>query len=134
MKKILKIIRPFVIPIVITLTVLFLFHYTFMLGYVPSSSMEPTLEAGSLILGLRHQTDFDKGDIIIFKHQNSYLVKRIAAVPGDYVQHKGETIEVPADHYYMLGDNQDESYDSRYWDDPFISAEDVIAKLLVPIK
>ena len=31
---------------------------------------------------------------------------------------------------YVLGDNGDNSYDSRYWSDPFVKRETVIAKLL----
>lgn len=50
-----------------------------MFGYVPTSSMEPTLETGSLILGLRLFDELETGDIIIFRHDSSYLVKRIAA-------------------------------------------------------
>lgn len=105
-----------------------------MLGYVPSSSMEPTIKTGSLILGLRHQTEFKKGDIIIFKHEKSYLVKRIAAVSGETVEINGEYITIPDDHFYMLGDNQNESYDSRFWKTPFISTEEIVAKLLIVIK
>lgn len=29
----------------------------------------------------------------------------------------------------MLGDNAKASYDSRYWENPFVKAEDIIAKL-----
>ena len=39
MKSLLKKIRPFIIPIVVTLVVLVLFHSIFMLGYVPTESM-----------------------------------------------------------------------------------------------
>ena len=53
MKSFFKRIKPYLAPIIITLVALILFHVVFMLGYVPSDSMEPTLEAGSLILGLR---------------------------------------------------------------------------------
>ena len=36
--------------------------------------------------------------------------------------------------YYVLGDNAENSHDSRYWADPYVFHEDVIAKLLMPIK
>ena len=60
MKSFFKRIKPFLAPIIITLVALILFHVVFMLGYVPSDSMEPTLEAGSLILGLRNHGELEK--------------------------------------------------------------------------
>lgn len=83
MKAFIRKIRPFIIPIIVTLVVVLLFHYIFMFGYVPTSSMEPTLETGSLILGLRLFDELETGDIIIFRHDSSYLVKRIAACEGE---------------------------------------------------
>ena len=43
-----KKIRPFIIPIVVTLVVLVLFHSIFMLGYVPTESMEQRLRPEAL--------------------------------------------------------------------------------------
>ena len=131
MKALFKIIRPFIIPIIVTLIVVLLFHYIFMFGYVPTSSMEPTLEAGSLILGLRCFDDLQNGDIIIFSHDGSYLVKRIAACEGDNLVHQNTIVTVPKNSFYVLGDNADNSHDSRYWDNPFVSYEDVIARLIL---
>ena len=122
------------IPIVVTLVVLVLFHSIFMLGYVPTESMEPTLETGSLILGLRIFDELETGDIIIFRRDGSYLVKRIAACAGDTIDHQNSIVTVPDNCYYVLGDNAENSHDSRYWADPYVSHEDVIAKLLMPIK
>ena len=134
MKALFKKIRPFIIPIIITLIVVILFHYIFMFGYVPTSSMEPTLETGSLILGLRLFGELETGDIIIFRHGSSYLVKRIAASEGDNVVHQNAVVTVPENCFYVLGDNAEDSHDSRYWDNPFVSYEDVMAKLLFPIE
>ena len=133
MKSLLKKFRPFIIPLVVTLTVLVLFHSIFMLGYVPSESMEPTLETGSLILGIRIAKELTVDDIIIFKHSGTYMVKRIAAVEGDQITHNGQTETVPEDCFYVLGDNAANSHDSRYWEDPYVKLEDVMAKILLPV-
>lgn len=104
-----------------------------MFGYVPTSSMEPTLETGSLILGLRLFDELNTGDIIVFRHDSSYLVKRIAACEGDTLVHQNSIVTVPENCFYVLGDNAENSHDSRYWDNPFVSYEDIMAKLLLPI-
>ena len=133
MKLLFRKIRSFIIPVAITLTVVILFHSIFFLGYVPTESMEPTLKTGSLILGLRCCDDLQNGVIIIFRHDGSYLVKRIAACEGDSLIHQETEVTVPENCFYVLGDNTDSSHDSRYWENPFVSYEDVMAKLLLPV-
>ncbi len=39
--------------------------------------------------------------------------------------------EVPEDSYFVLGDNRDDSYDSRYWPGPFISEDTILGKALL---
>ena len=41
---------------------------------------------------------------------------------------------VPNDCYYVLGDNTQNSFDSRYWEDPFVHQDDIVAKLILPKK
>lgn len=47
------------------------------------------------------------------------------------VERSGVSMIVPEGCYYVLGDNADNSYDSRYWMNPFVSAENVVAKLIL---
>lgn len=117
------------LPVIAALLVLVMFRTVFILGYVPTNSMKPTLEAGSLILGVRIKGSFEVGDVVIFCHGGNLFVKRIAAVGGNVVMHNGINMSVPEGSYYMLGDNADDSYDSRYWDEPFVPVTTVVAKV-----
>lgn len=118
------------LPIITAITILLLFRFVFLIGYVPSESMEPTLKKESLILGSRLYGDLKTGDIVVFEHDGTVMVKRIAACPGEEITVDGIRYYVPDGSYFMLGDNEDNSYDSRYWEEPFVSEEKIIAKLL----
>lgn len=108
-----------------------LLRCVFLIGYVPTASMEPTLKKDSYIVGFRLYSELEAGDIIIFRHNGKLLVKRIAAVEGDAVIINENSVTVSKGSYYVLGDNTDNSYDSRYWEDPFVKREDIVAKVLL---
>ncbi|HJQ37582.1 MAG TPA: signal peptidase I [Thermoanaerobaculia bacterium] len=110
---------------------------------IPSASMSPTLEVGDRIVVTRYLGAApERGHVIVFqspRDERELLVKRVIAVPGDlvdarlgrvrigmhtmpepYVLHQATTgaIDqqlVPGDCYYVLGDNREESLDSRSW-------------------
>lgn len=142
-KKIWKRVKPWSVPICLTLLCYVLLQHVFLLGYVPSASMEPTLQEGSFIFGLRIFETPTVGDIIVFVKDGTLQVKRIAAVPGDQIDltkleymdslpipdWSDPILTVPAGHFFVLGDNTQNSYDSRYWEDPFIAEEQIVAVL-----
>ena len=112
------------IPLLSFALALLLFRYVIYIGYVPTESMEPTIMAGDKIFGSRILGELEVGDVIVFEHEGTYTVKRIAAVPGDKLI---DNSIVPENCYYVLGDNEKSSYDSRYWDNPFIHQKQIIA-------
>ena len=132
MKKRTAQLRKLLFPLLIFIMVTLLLRHVFLIGYIPSESMEPTLKRGSIIVGLRIHGQPQKGDIIVFSHNGKQLVKRIAAVEGEAVIHRGKPLIVPAGCFYVLGDNRDNSFDSRCWDEPFVLAEDVQSVLIWP--
>lgn len=38
---------------------------------------------------------------------------------------------VPEDCYFMMGDNRNNSWDSRYWNNAFVKKEDIVGKVKI---
>ncbi len=129
MRKIWKMLKKWTVPLITMFVTFILLKCVFLIGYVPTESMEPTLERGTYIIGCRIYSSLEVGDIIIFRHDGNLLVKRIAAVGGDTVERNDVSMMVPEGCYYVLGDNADNSCDSRYWEEPFVKHQDVMAQL-----
>ena len=119
------------IPLLFILVLLLVFQSLFFIGYVPTASMEPTLKEGSFIVAERKYSELKRGDVIVFRHDGSLMVKRIAAVQGDTVLVRDEPLIVPRNCFYVLGDNESHSVDSRFWEYPFVRENDILAKVFL---
>jgi len=126
---------------------------------IPTSSMEPTIMVNDRIIAGRLNYMFSepkRGDIVVFKYpddESVLFVKRIIGLPGDTVSiSKGSVYindqkldepyltttivgnfgpyTVPEGSYFMMGDNRNNSKDSRYWNNTFVKKDKILGKAL----
>ena len=106
----------FVLMIIAILCVRFLYGSVIA---VSGSSMVPTFQDTDYVFAtiLQDDDELAVGDIVILEEDGIYLIKRIAAMPGDTLQPdyvKGvPELTMGEDEYYVLGDNWKVSRDSR---------------------
>ncbi len=131
--------------------------------YIPSSSMEPTLQINDRLIIEKisyHFQDPQRGDVVVFNptdelkrnNYNDAFIKRVIGIPGDRVEVNngrvyinGQPIQedyiaeppnyqfasdvIPPNHYLVLGDNRNNSYDSHYWG--FVPREKLIGRAFI---
>ena len=120
------------------------------------SSMSPTLEEGQFVVSLKG-AGFRQGDLVSFYIGNKLLVKRVIAVPGDWVNisedgtvYVNETAldepyidkkafgqcdldlpyQVPESSYFLMGDHRETSVDSRYSAVGAVAEDQIVGKIV----
>jgi signal peptidase I len=101
-----RVVGEWVVVVIVAVTVSLLVRsYAFQTFYIPSASMEPTLQVGDRLMVNKLSVEFgtiNVGDVVVFKAPTAEncgekvadLVKRVIGTPGDVLTSKGNTIYV----------------------------------------
>lgn len=126
---------------------------------IAGTSMEPTLYEGDIVILVKGRS-VDRGELCAFSYSNKILIKRVIAVPGDYVNIdadgtvyvNGEAIDepyvtgkslgecdvelplqVPENQYFLMGDQRATSIDSRSTVIGCVTEDQILGRLFLRI-
>ena len=113
----------------------FLVLFNVRLFVTSGPSMEPTYTEGEVLFAVRLYGQPQTGDVVLIQKDGTTYMKRVAYVAGEDVSlssqegYWGSSI-VPEGYVYVLGDNPDDSYDSRYEEFGLVKVSEIWGKPL----
>ena len=139
-----RLIRELIETIALTLLIFLVIRFAAQSFRVDGASMEPGLHTDEFVLVDKAAYLFQspqRGDVIVFHYPinpSQDFIKRVIGLPGDTIQttssevivdgqvlhepyiseaaNSGDnTTKLGANQFFVMGDNRDNSYDSRYW-------------------
>ena len=153
-----KIVKGVAGYLILSVVVIIVFRTLLILSLIPSGSMENTIMTGDIVIATRYDIDEDeieRYDILIFTpvdDPNITYIKRVIGLPGETVEVKNGSVYVdgveiddsfirnpmnrkgdgvyvvPEGCYFFLGDNRNQSKDSRFWEHSYIPIENIDGK------
>jgi len=127
-------------------------NYFISICVIHGNSMYPTYKDKDIVLENKFNKNYINGDIVVIKKDNLKIIKRIVGCPLDklnikdgylyvndvkydelFIEEVGtlkENIVLKKDEYFVLGDNRNQSIDSRYEEIGIIKKKEIVGKII----
>ena len=147
-----KVIKEIIEYVAIIVIVIIIRSFVMTPIKVQQKSMSPNLFPNDIMILNKigyYLNGIKRFDVVVIKHNDDYLIKRVIGLPGETVEYKEnkliingkpveenfidvETIDfkleekIPKQKYFLVGDNRNNSIDSRIFG--FVDKKDIIGK------
>ena len=125
--------------------------FFYQLCIIDGDSMFPTLKSGNIVCMKKYNLDLKHNDIVVVRKDNKTIIKRLVGLPNDKIEindylyingqknddlyikdcgNIGNGICLKDNEYFVLGDNRQNSIDSRFDEIGIISRDEIIGKII----
>ena len=136
-EKIIKTIKELIPYIIILIVVVLIRSFIVTPVMVSGTSMSPTLKGKEVMILNKMDKKFTRFEIVVLKTDHDDIIKRVIALPGETISCENnkiyingrkiedkygsgitsdfKKIKLKNNEYFVLGDNRENSMDSRYY-------------------